>query len=301
MGLYGGTLNQSACDPDKLVNFLQQNPDKAAAWAGVLGIATTDIPDYVRGLTPLILRSDTAVTNHGFANGKATTLNSVLQAGTAVLVDRNGVPRVRCSCGNPLTPAVKYSKPTYRGKPWQGFSPQLITIIRPSVTIINEFAIINLGNNKTIIRRLAGTRGNRDIGQLEEAIIAGTYPFKRELQSCSYVKGCHLAGAVLNVRLDCSNIDACTATLLGGWTPTPHPLSRDGTTYRFAADDPLAARCDNGPAPGTTIELVIIVTAAGTVDGTWRATAMQGTYRATSPTYSDCKAGGLLDAISFSS
>ena len=300
VGLYGGTLNQSACDPDKLVRFLQSNPDKASAWAGILGISAAEISVYVRGLTPLILRSDTAVTNHGFANGKATTLNSILQAGTAVLVDKNGVPRVRCSCGNPLTPAKTYSRPAYIGKPWQGFHPELITTIRPSVTVINEFTIINLGNNRTIIRRPVGTRGNLDIGRLEEAAITGTHVFKRELQDCSYVKGCHLAGAVLNVRFDCSSVDACTAILLGGWTPTPQPLIHEGATYRFTADDPLAARCDNGPSPGTSIELVVTVTSAGIVDGTWRATAMQGTYRAASQSYSDCKAGGLVDAISFS-
>lgn len=83
-----------------MVAFLQANPQKASAWSGVLGITPGDIPAYVAGLTPLILRSDTAVTNHGFRDGKATNVHSVLQAGTAVLVDKYGVPRVRCHCGN---------------------------------------------------------------------------------------------------------------------------------------------------------------------------------------------------------
>jgi uncharacterized protein DUF6777 len=77
------------------------SPDKAAAWAGVEGITPADIPRYVVELTPVTLRSDPAVTNHGFANGTPTTLRSVLQVGTAVLVDKFGVPRVRCMCGNP--------------------------------------------------------------------------------------------------------------------------------------------------------------------------------------------------------
>lgn len=57
--LYGGTLNISSCDPDKMVAFLQAHPDKAAAWASVQGITSKDIPAYVAVLTPLILRSDT--------------------------------------------------------------------------------------------------------------------------------------------------------------------------------------------------------------------------------------------------
>ena len=91
-GLYGGTQNNQVCDAQQLVNFLAANPDKGAAWAGVLGIRTSDIPTYVATLTPLLLRADTRVTNHGFSNGHATELQSVLQAGTAVLVDPFGVP-----------------------------------------------------------------------------------------------------------------------------------------------------------------------------------------------------------------
>ncbi|HEY8059690.1 MAG TPA: DUF6777 domain-containing protein, partial [Acidimicrobiales bacterium] len=93
-GLYGGTLNESVCDREQLVNFLGENADKARAFAGVLDIDVDDIPDYIAGLTGVILRGDTRVTNHGFSDGQATSLQSVLQAGTAVLVDTEGIPRV---------------------------------------------------------------------------------------------------------------------------------------------------------------------------------------------------------------
>ncbi len=49
--LYGGSRNEHFCDRQKLVTFLQENPDKATAWAGVLGISTTDIPTYIATLT----------------------------------------------------------------------------------------------------------------------------------------------------------------------------------------------------------------------------------------------------------
>ena len=102
-GLCGGTRNYSACDASKMVVFLEQNPAKAAAWASTLGIQTTQIRDYVSGLTAVILRTDTRVTNHGYINGVADAIPAVLEAGTAVLVDKYGRPVVKCYCGNPLT------------------------------------------------------------------------------------------------------------------------------------------------------------------------------------------------------
>ena len=68
----------------------------------MLNISVADIPTYIGTLTPMQLRADTRVTNHGFVDGHATSLQSVLQAGTAVLVDDQGRPRVKCGCGNPL-------------------------------------------------------------------------------------------------------------------------------------------------------------------------------------------------------
>jgi hypothetical protein len=105
--LYGGSRNEHVCDRQKLVTFLQQNPDKAAAWAGVLGIAVADIPTYIAALTPMQLRADTRVTNHGFADGHATALQSVLQAGTACSSTARAAPgssaaaATRCSIPSP--------------------------------------------------------------------------------------------------------------------------------------------------------------------------------------------------------
>ena len=49
-GLYGGTMRRASCNPQQLVSFLRVHPDKAAAWASVLGIQPADIPGYVAGL-----------------------------------------------------------------------------------------------------------------------------------------------------------------------------------------------------------------------------------------------------------
>jgi tRNA A-37 threonylcarbamoyl transferase component Bud32 len=160
-GLYGGSLNNAVCDPNAMVAFLRQHPDKADAWAGVEGIKRADIPAYVAELTPMILRSDTAVTNHGFADGIATTVNSVLQAGTAVLVDKYGVPRVRCYCGNPLTPAVAVESPTYIGPTWAAFSPSSVTVIEPAPAAVNEFILVEPATNE-VISRPRGSSGEQD-------------------------------------------------------------------------------------------------------------------------------------------
>ena len=123
--LYGGSGSLSACDPAPIADFLQAHPDKAAAWAQVRGIAATDIASYLGTLTPVVLLHDTLVTNHGFANGVATPRVSVLQAGTAILLDPTGVPVVRCACGNPLSapPTISLPSADVQGSRWDAYDP----------------------------------------------------------------------------------------------------------------------------------------------------------------------------------
>ncbi len=123
-GLYGGSGDRHVCDPQLLVTYLAAHPSKAAAWGSVLGVRAADIGRYVAGLTPVVLTADTVVTNHGYAHGRATSLQSVLQAGTAVLVDATGTPRVKCNCGNPLTPPapVALSSASTHGTAWPGYA-----------------------------------------------------------------------------------------------------------------------------------------------------------------------------------
>ncbi len=161
VGLYGGTEKFSQCDKVQLVTFLQSNPGKAAAWAKVQGIATTEISSFVNKLTQVVLRSDTQVLNHGWANGSITEFVSVLQYGTAVLVNDYGLPVVKCNCGNPLSAAPVYPRVTYRGPTWTGWNPRSITIIEQNVTIINDYTIININNGQPF-GRPAGTDGGQD-------------------------------------------------------------------------------------------------------------------------------------------
>jgi len=161
-GLYGGTRSVTHCDSRQLVTFLQQNPDKGRAWAQVEGITPADIPAYVATLTPVVLRADTRVTNHGFSNGRATTYPTVLQAGTAVLVDKFGVPRVRCYCGNPLTEPVPVTgTPTYRGPSWPSFNPTTIVVVIAPPQPVTEIIIVDIVTGAPFARPV-GTDGSGD-------------------------------------------------------------------------------------------------------------------------------------------
>src|SRR5664280_209981 len=119
--------DQSTCDRAQMARFLTANPDKANAWvaaqnhdpslrwSGGTSLTASQIPAYLNELTPIRLLADTRVTNNGYVNGAPTPHQSVLQAGTAVLVDQYGVPRARCACGNPLQPPVALNSPVFRG------------------------------------------------------------------------------------------------------------------------------------------------------------------------------------------
>ena len=144
-GLYGGTGDQKVCDKQQMIDFLTNDTTKGAAWADAQGIPESQLASYLDSLTPAVLRSDTRVTNHGFKNGRATPHQSVLQAGTAVLVDNRGVPRARCACGNPLLPPNPVpSAPTFTGSAWPGFDPGNVTVIEQSPTVINIITVINV-------------------------------------------------------------------------------------------------------------------------------------------------------------
>lgn len=151
--LYGGSGDVAVCDKEALVAFLSDSPDKAAAWAAVLGIESTEIAHYVGGLAPVLLRVDTLVTNHGYSEGTATPRVSVLQAGTAVLVDEQGVPRVRCACGNPLGEGpAELSMAEVRGDGWDGYDERRVARIagEGEVTTL-EVADVDTGTT-TVLR-----------------------------------------------------------------------------------------------------------------------------------------------------
>jgi hypothetical protein len=159
-GLYGGS-GAEACDPAGMAAHLAGHPDRAAAFAEVEGIPVDGIDEHLAALTPVVLRFDTAVTNHGFADGRAVPVQSVLQAGTAVLVDGTGVPQVRCICGNPLEPPAVRPAPEYTGSPWPSSAPDVVVVVERSAAPVPEFVLVDDATG-VVEARPARTGGEAD-------------------------------------------------------------------------------------------------------------------------------------------
>jgi len=155
-GLYGGTMDEQSCDPFELADFLESEPEKAAAWAKVLGIDAAEIRPYIENLTPVLLTADTWVTNHGFENGEATGFQSVLQAGTAVLIDEHGVPRVRCFCGNPLTQPETddYTLRATEGEVWDDYDPGNVRLVQGSDQTLDTVTLLDAETGEKFDRGL---------------------------------------------------------------------------------------------------------------------------------------------------
>ena len=162
-GLYGGTRDDARCDQDEMIAFLDANPAKAQAWADVMGIPVEELRSFISSLTPVQLRTDTRVTNHGFRDGVATPRQAVLQAGSAVLVDENGVPRARCACGNPLLePAPVAAAPSYvGGDEWAAFDPDQLLAVQAGPPV-DELILADLETDVPFVRPV-GTDGSADV------------------------------------------------------------------------------------------------------------------------------------------
>ncbi|MBC7271118.1 MAG: hypothetical protein H5T76_20800 [Streptomyces sp.] len=159
-GLYGGTQDSSSCDVEKQIKFLQDDPPRNRAFASVAGIKADDVPGYLRSLTPVQLRMDTRVTNHGFRDGEATSYQAVLQAGTAVLINDRGQPRVRCACGNPLTdPVAQKTTPKTTGDSWPSYRSSNVVVVEPASKPIEVFTLYDPDTGKWFGRHRGDTGG----------------------------------------------------------------------------------------------------------------------------------------------
>ncbi|HEX6872154.1 MAG TPA: DUF6777 domain-containing protein [Micromonosporaceae bacterium] len=160
VGLYGAVSGTGSCHTGAMVDYLRAHPEVAIAWAAVARIAAADIAAFMDDLTPAVLRSDTYVVSHQRAGDRVTGVPTVLQAGTAVLVDRFGSPVVRCLSGNPLTRPTR--RPTgFAGQPWPHFSATAITVITPASGPVDRFTMVNLDTGDALDRP-RGSDGDRD-------------------------------------------------------------------------------------------------------------------------------------------
>ena len=98
---YGGT-GANICDVEAMIRFLTYYEDRGRAWAAIQGIDYSELESYLRSLTPVFALQNLNVQMFGFRNGASYGYDAVIAAGTAILVDDEGMPRARCACGNPL-------------------------------------------------------------------------------------------------------------------------------------------------------------------------------------------------------
>ncbi|MFF8841788.1 DUF6777 domain-containing protein [Streptomyces sp. NPDC015127] len=169
-GLYGGTQEVASCDVEAQVRLLSghdskdegKGKDRDRAFAEGAGIDRLEIPQFLRGLTPVLLRADTRITGHAFRDGEASAYQAVLQAGTAVLVDQYGAPRVRCAGGTPLKPPVPAKGAVVtKGEAWPGYRTDRVLVIKPATQVVNNLVIVNTADH-TWIERPSGTDGEED-------------------------------------------------------------------------------------------------------------------------------------------
>lgn len=155
--LYGGTV-EGVCDRTALVERLQDDDALADAWASGVGVHTADVDEFVGGLAPAVLGNDMIVTNHGWSSGSLTSFVSVLEGGTAVLVDESGVPRVQCSCGNPLAEAdvVDNELIRFEGERWDGFSADHLSVVEPDDVPSNELVLSDIETGEEIVEPVGG-------------------------------------------------------------------------------------------------------------------------------------------------
>ncbi|MFF0203296.1 DUF6777 domain-containing protein [Streptomyces sp. NPDC005017] len=191
-GLYGGTRRKSSCDKGRLIAFLKENTEKAAAWADARGIDVDQIESYIGELTPVLLRNDTLVKNFDYDARKKQkrSFYALLEAGVAVLIDAYGLPVVQCRCGNPLQ---SFDKPRddvevdfdtdvdvdvdggkkskdgkggkgKKGKAWKGFDKKRIVKVEPAEKKLDAVLLVedNREGSDTGLARPSGTSGEQD-------------------------------------------------------------------------------------------------------------------------------------------
>jgi hypothetical protein len=232
----------------------------------VQNISADELPDYLRALTPVLLRADVRVVNHGFKSGRATPRQSVLQAGTAVLVDDRGVPRAKCACGNPLVPTADLAADVdYVGEPWAGFAPDEVTAVTPGEPL-EEFTLVDPGTGETFTQPAGSGVRERDSilgywtgdwGQMvlragegpeqvigaynhDEGTVRGTYDPRT-----GRFTGWWCESPSRRPRTDAGDVEF----QFTGSTPEGRPASLDGR-WRYGTDGELNEDWDLAPAEG---------------------------------------------------
>ena len=294
-GLYAAESGAAVCDRAALSGFLARDPQRAAAFAGALvtdpalrwsgepGLTTVGVARYLEELTPVRLRADTVVTAHRFSDGAAEPFAATLQAGSAVLVDVLGVPRVRCAGVDPLTEPAAVASPEYTGTPWAGFAPGAVTAVVVADPVV-EFALADPKGE--LFRRPAGTLGPADFAQRPDTgRLAGSYELTGSQTKCVNIIDCDTS-ADWSMTIEVANCPGrCEAGSRTGDWDGALALTASGSAMRVTGNLAQAASftCDGAVDIPSTFVLDVTVDESRAVDGRWTATAVTATYTRSKP------------------
>ena len=158
--LFAAHPDRAACDVTAMAEALAADQSVAAAFAAPLRIAPNQIAGYLGTLAPLALAHDTVVVNHDYVDGDVAAVNSVLQAGTPVLVDATGTPRVRCSGVSPLAipDGAGYPDFVLLGTPWAGYLVDEVLVIEPAAAV-SALSVVDASSGKLIEVAVGGGNG----------------------------------------------------------------------------------------------------------------------------------------------
>jgi hypothetical protein len=282
--LYGGAFGRSSCDRDALAAFVAgASPARSDSWAHAMTSdpqrpRETDVRQYITELTPVHLRADTRVTSYRFIGDHALPFQAALQAGTAVLVDGHGIPRVRCAGATPLAPPRNTTdNPIYLAPRWPEFDPATLTTVTPSLGAIRQFGLTSDGR---MFRRPAGTNGDRDVEMVPaQALIDGTYALSGKQRTCN------LGNCEENLTTTLTiTVTGCPARCLvagGEWDGTLAMTASTADTWRASGTSTAPFNCGDTAEP-TSSAVSLRVQAGRVIDGVWMAEQLTGTYSKTS-------------------
>jgi serine/threonine protein kinase len=289
-GLYGGT-QEDRCDPKQLVDFLRAHPDRGAAWAKAQGIPRDTIADFVTGLTPVVLRTDTAVTNNGFSAGKATPFQAILQAGTAVLVDSVGVPRARCACGNPMTRPASDVSLDLPQTPWPGYQADHVVVVQPAKRPVDTFVLVRLDKKPTdsaVITRPRGTTkmdpaSPTDTKTALEFGSAPPAPTSASTGSSSGADGAP-AGSTTTAGASSPNAGTSTGPTSAAGDTSGDPIDSSSVTSTTATTDAGSSTSEDSPSSSDTSSDSSTTPAPTTTESTATTTESTPTTTESAPT-----------------
>jgi hypothetical protein len=293
--LYGGTPGQSSCDRAAIAAFVAAaGSARSGAWTFAVSRDVpqpplTDIQRYITELTPVQLRADTRVTAHRFAGDQVLPVQATLQAGSAVLVDARGIPRVRCAGAIPLGPPRATDEPEHLDPRWPGFDPAALVTVTPAPAGVREFGLVSDGQP---FRRPAGTDGSADVPA--QAFLDGTYTLDGTQATCNVTDCDKLMTRSLTVTVTgCPDECRVAGDEWDGTvalTPSSGSWSASGaSTKRFGC---------NGTADPTSFAVTLRVTEWQVFDGRWVAERLDGTYRKDSTADTMCRASELSWSMS---